>query len=116
MSNPARGTLRPAALFLTANILFGSGLFFHAFLYNFYLDRLGLTPTTMGHAAAALTAGGLLGLIPAGWIVDRVGARVGLLLAGAVCALRLAAGALAARPPAVSLSLALPAAGSPLWQ
>src|SRR5260370_13972970 len=114
MSNPARGTLRPAALFLTANILFGSGLFFHAFLYNFYLDRLGLTPTTMGHAAAALTAGGLLGLIPAGWIVDRVGARVGLLLAGAVCALGLAAGALPRLPATIYLAAALAGAGASL--
>ena len=54
-----------AIVFLAANVLFGSGLFFHAFLYNFYLDKLGMSPAVMGRAAAALTTGGLVTLLPA---------------------------------------------------
>src|SRR5204863_7533751 len=87
-----------AAVFLAANVLFGSGLFFHAFLYNFYLDKLSLSPTVMGQAAAALTTGGLVTLLPAGWIFDRLGARVSLMLGALICAVGLAAGAMTTVP------------------
>src|SRR5262245_23978485 len=97
-SQPERRIPASAILFLAANVLFGSGLFFHAFLYNFYLDKLGLSPTVMGRAAAALTTGGLLTLLPAGWIFDRLGARFSLLAGSFICAAGLAAGALTARP------------------
>jgi MFS family permease len=66
-------------LFFTGNALFGAGLFFHAFLYNFYLDALDFGEAVMGVAAAALTAGGLIALLPAGRVVDRWGARTTLL-------------------------------------
>ena len=38
----------PVALFFVANVLFGAGLFSHAFLYNFYLDELQLGESVMG--------------------------------------------------------------------
>src|SRR5438309_1409109 len=58
MSVATKGSSLPVVVFLAANVLFGSGLFFHSFLYNFYLNNLSLPPTVMGHAAAALGAGG----------------------------------------------------------
>src|SRR6185436_5163763 len=116
MTAPDRGLPRAAIVFLAANVLFGSGLFFHAFLYNFYLDKLGLSPVVMGHAAAALTAGGLVTLLPAGWVVDRIGARGGLLLAGSICAAGLAAGAVTAAPLAIYAAAAVAGAGNAFWR
>ncbi|MBI4503410.1 MAG: MFS transporter [Gemmatimonadetes bacterium] len=107
---------RSAIVFLAANVLFGSGLFFHAFLYNFYLDKLGWSPAVMGRAAAALTTGGLVSLLPAGWLVDRVGARWGLLLAGAIGAAGLAAGAVTTATVPIYLAAAVAGAGTALWR
>ena len=59
----------PVARCITGNVLFGGGLFIHAFLYNFHLEALHLDPQVMGYAAAALTAGGLVTLLPAGRLV-----------------------------------------------
>src|SRR5262245_34057502 len=101
--SPVRGVYsgmsRKLILFLCGNVLFGSGLFFHSFLYNFYLEALGQSPEIMGHAAAMLTAGGLAALLPAGRLVDRT--RPGLVLLGATFAGAggLGLGAVAAAPP-----------------
>jgi len=103
-------------MFLSANILFGSGLFFHAFLYNFYLDKLSLSPAVMGRAAAALTAGGLVALLPAGWLFDRLGARMSLMLGALVCAGGLAAGAITTAPAAAYVAAAVAGAGGALWR
>jgi MFS family permease len=78
-------------------VLFGAGLFAHAFLYNFYLERLGHGPAVMGGAAAALTAGGLTALAPAGLLVDRAGSRTAYLFACAAAAAGLLAGAFVER-------------------
>src|SRR5689334_16134123 len=109
-------TLAPAAIFLSANVLFGSGLFFHAFLYNFYLDKLSLSPAVMGRAAAALTTGGLVALLPAGWLFDRLGARMSLMLGALVCAGGLAAGAITTTPSAAYLAAAVAGSGGALWR
>src|SRR5512132_2493402 len=107
---------RVLVTFVTANVLFATGLIFHAFLYNFYLAALGLPADAWGRAAAALTLGGVLVLLPAGWIADRTTPRATLLAASVVLALGLAAGAVAASPPAVYGAAVLAGAGSGLWR
>jgi MFS family permease len=111
----AEGTGRLAPVF-GANVLFGAGLFAHAFLYNFYLQSLGHGAVVMGNAAAALTAGGLTALLPAGLIVDRAGPRRGYLLAAALAALGLALGALATGPLAVYAAAFVAGTGTATWR
>jgi DHA1 family multidrug resistance protein-like MFS transporter len=96
--------------------MFGGGLFFHAFLYNFYLTGLHFGPEVMGYAAAALTAGGLVALLPAGMLVDRLGARRALFSAGGMAALGLTLGALLATPLAIYGAAAIAGVGSGLWR
>src|SRR5438309_10795386 len=74
------------AAVIAGNLLFGTGLIFHAFLYNFYLDALHLPTEVMGHAAAALTAGGLVMLLPAGALTDRAGPKLSVTIDAAVLA------------------------------
>src|SRR3989454_894033 len=81
------------ALFIAGNVLFATGLIFHAFLYNFYIEALGLSADVMGHAASFLTAGSLTALIPAGLLADRVGPRATLLIGAVVLAVALSLGA-----------------------
>ena len=71
------------ALALTANMLFGAGLFAHAFLYNFYLADLGFGAVVMGTAAAAMTVGGVAALIPTGVLIDHWGIRRAYICAAA---------------------------------
>lgn len=106
----------PVMILLGGNVLFGTGLFFHAFLYNFYLETLGHNEVVMGLAAAALTAGGLAALVPAGRLVDRFGAR--RLLVGAVlsAATGLAAGALVERPVAICMAAFVAGLGTVTWR
>jgi MFS family permease len=103
-------------ILLGGNVLFGTGLFFHAFLYNFYLEALGHNEVVMGLAAAALTAGGLVALVPAGRLVDRFGA--GRLLVGAVLSatVGLAAGALVERPVAIYMAAFVAGLGTVTWR
>lgn len=103
-------------LFFGSNVLFGAGLFFHAFLYNFYLDRLGLGESVMGLAAAALTAGGLAALAPAGIVVDRLGVRAAYLSAVALAAAGLTAGAFVVRPLAIYAAAFVAGAGAAVWR
>lgn len=86
--------MRGAGGLLAANVVFAAGLIVHGFLYNFYISGLGFDPRTMGHAQAALIAGGLLAFLPAGRVTDRVGPRATLVLASLVTAGALAAGGL----------------------
>ncbi|MBI4540929.1 MAG: MFS transporter [Gemmatimonadetes bacterium] len=103
-------------LFFVANVLFAAGLFFHAFLYNFYLDALGLRESVMGLAAAALTAGGLASLAPAGIVVDRLGARAAYVAAAVLTALGLTAGAFVVRPLAICATAFIAGAGAAVWR
>lgn len=102
--------------YFAANALFAAGLFAHAFLYNFYLDALGLGEGAMGIAAAALTAGGLAALIPAGLVTDRYGPATTFLAAAAVCATGLALGGIVERPAAVYATAALAGLGTAAWR
>ncbi len=101
---------------IAGNVLFGTGLIFHAFLYNFYLDGLDFSAAVMGYAAAGLTAGGLSMLLPAGQLVDRVGAKYAAVLAGAVTTVGLALGAWVERPLPIYLAAGLAGAGGGLWR
>ena len=94
------------------NVLFGAGLFFHAFLYNFYLEAIGHAEAVMGYAAASLTAGALAALLPAGKLVDARGPRLVLCTGVMLGVLGLAAGALVAAPAAVYAAAALAGAGA----
>lgn len=113
---PVRGAVLRLALFFTANVLFGAGLFAHAFLYNFYLQGLALGPEVMGLAAAALTAGGLTALAPAGVIADRAGARRGYGIAALLGAAGLAAGAFVTAVPLILAAAFLSGAGAAGWR
>ncbi len=101
---------------LAANVGLATGLFVHAFLYNFYLESLGYTALHFGRAQAALTAGGLVALLPAGRLVDRLGARSLTLLATLLAALGLAASALAQREAAIYGASFLAGAGAASWR
>lgn len=102
--------------FFAANVLFGSGLFAHGFLYNFYLAELNAGPAAMGAAAAALTAGGLAALAPAGVLVDRTGPRRAYLLAAVVAAAGLMAGAFAESLYALYAAAFVAGAGTAAWR
>lgn len=104
------------AFFFVANVLFAAGLYGHAFLYNFYLEELGLGAGVMGRAAAALTAGGLAALVPAGMLVDRHGARAGYLAAALATVGGLAAGALATGATSVYGAAVMAGAGASSWR
>lgn len=116
MAVTRRGMVVRLALFVTGNVLFATGLIFHAFLYNFYLEALAFTPEVMGHAAAALTAGSLVTLIPGGLLADRTSPRTTLLLGAVILAAGLALGAMAATSAAVYGAAVLAGAGSGLWR
>ena len=112
----SRTPVPPVIRFIAGNLLFGTGLIFHAFLYNFYLDALRLTTVEMGRAAAALTAGGLIMLLPAGPLADRIGLRRTVTLAAVVLAVGLALGAIAASPIAIYGAALVAGAGSVMWR
>ena len=102
--------------FLAGNVLFGAGLFFHAFLYNFYIDHLGFDEAIMGTAAAALTAGGLVALLPAGRMVDKLGPRAAVAVAVLLATSGLVWGAVATTPITIYLAALLAGAGAGSWR
>ena len=106
------GGWRVVGVFFLANVLFGAGLFFHAFLYNFYLQSLGHPEGVMGIAAASLSAGGLAALVPAGWAVDRLGVRASYVGAAVVATLGLAAGAMVEAALPIYVASAVAGAGA----
>src|SRR5213080_1169048 len=116
MSASERRALGPVLSVIAGNVLFGTGLIFHAFLYNFYLDALHLSSAVMGYAASALAGGGLVTLLPAGTLTDRAGPRATVTTAAVVLAVGLALGAVAAAPLAVYAAAAVAGAGSGLWR
>jgi MFS family permease len=93
-------------------MFFGAGLFFHAFLYNFYLQGLGHDEGVMGLAAAAISAGGLAALIPAGLAVDRLGVKGTYMMAALTATAGLAAGALVEGPVPIFAAAAVTGAGA----
>jgi len=103
-------------LVIGANVVFGTGLFFHAFLYNFYLEALGHAETVMGNAAGALTLGGLIALLPAGRVTDRLSPKASLLLASLVVSAGLALGAFVETPGAIYAAAALAGMGGGAWR
>jgi MFS family permease len=107
---------RRLGIVLGGNVLFGTGLFFHAFLYNFYLEALGHDEAVMGLAAAALTAGGLIALVPAGRLIDRFGAVPLLLGAVLLAFVGLAAGAVAVRPGGICAAAFAAGLGTVTWR
>ncbi len=107
---------RALGLLFGGNVLFAAGLFFHAFLYNFYLDALGHSEAVMGYAAASLTAGGLAALLPAGKLVDKLGSRVVLCGAVFLGAAGLGLGAMVTRPSLVYAAALAAGAGTGAWR
>ena len=107
---------RALGLLFGGNVLFAAGLFFHAFLYNFYLDALGHSEAVMGYAAASLTAGGLAALLPAGKLVDKLGSRVVLCAAVFLGAVGLGAGAIVTRPSLVYAAALVAGGGTAAWR
>ena len=116
MSGSQPGSRAALTVVLLSNVLFAAGLFSHALLYNFYLESLGLSAIVFGNAAAALTAGGLLALIPAGLLVDRVGPRAAYQAAGVLLAAGLATGALATTPLAIYGCALIAGMGTAVWR
>jgi DHA2 family methylenomycin A resistance protein-like MFS transporter len=115
-AGPVGGRTTTIVLFFAANVLFGSGLYFHAFLYNFYIEGVGHAENVMGVAAAAISAGGLLALIPAGQLIDRMGAGAAYVSAACVAAIGLATGAIVTAPTAIYLAAAVAGAGAGAWR
>jgi MFS family permease len=107
---------RPLALFFAGNVCLAAGLFVHAFLFNFYLRDLGLPASAMGHQAAAITLGGLLALLPAGLVIDRVGLRPALFGAVIVATAGLTLTALARRPATIYPAAMLIGLGAATWR
>ncbi|HEY2825639.1 MAG TPA: hypothetical protein VGI83_08850, partial [Gemmatimonadales bacterium] len=109
------GWKRLALLFL-GNVLFASGLAFHAFLYNFYLDGLHHTTIVMGRAAAVWSFAGLLALLPAGRGVDRWGAKPVIMVAASCACAGLAWGAVAGAPLTIYLASAMAGVAAVAWR
>lgn len=108
--------LRRLIPFFTANIFFAAGIGFHAFLYNFYLEGLKLSPAIMGRTAATWSLGGLLVLLPVGRSVDRWGPKPVLVAAALVAAIGLAWGAIAADPMTIYIASAITGAAGVSWR
>ena len=102
--------------FFAANALFASGLGFHAFLYNFYLEGLGHSPVEMGRAAATWSFGGLLVLLPVGRSVDKWGPKPVIVLAAVLAGMGLAWGAFATSTLPIYLASALAGAAGVSWR
>ena len=75
---------RPFWIFFLASLVFVLGISMYFFLYSVFLVNLGYTEAQIGRIAAALTAGTLVGAVPAGMIASSVGIR-GLLLVSIPC-------------------------------
>lgn len=103
-------------MLMGANVGAATGLFVHAFLYNFYLSGLGHGPVAMGWAQASLAAGGLVGLLPAGRLVDRIGARDTALVGTLLLGLGLAIGAFTESIVPVCLAAAMAGGGTAAWR
>lgn len=114
--NERSGAHGALARFFGANILFAAGLFAHAFLYNFYLESVGAGAALMGGAAASLTAGGLVALVPAGRVVDRHGPGSAYVAGAILAATGLIWSAWVSSPAAVYATGFLAGAGTSAWR
>jgi len=72
---------RDFLLFLSASVLFDFGEFVFFLLYNIYLLECGFDEKFIGQAAAVLTAGTFIGVIPAAAITHRAGLRNTIIIA-----------------------------------
>lgn len=106
----------PVVVLIAANVIFGLGLFFPAFLYNFYIEQLHLSEAVMGHAAAALMGGGLVALLPAGWLVDRVGPKLVVVNAALITTVGLALSAVVTDRMTIYGAAAVAGVGSGMWR
>src|SRR5215469_2610001 len=70
---------RNARLYLLSNTLQAATAGAAGVLYTLYLASLGYGTDFIGLVAVVATIGGGLGIIPAGWLVRRVGWRTGLI-------------------------------------
>ena len=61
--------------FLASSFLFNLGLFTIVLLYNLYLLEIGFREDAVGRIAAAHTAGSVAGILPAAWVIGRLGPR-----------------------------------------
>jgi MFS family permease len=114
--NERSGANGALARFFGANIMFAAGLFAHAFLYNFYLESVGAGAALMGGAAASLTAGGLVALIPAGRLVDRRGPGSAYVAGAVLAATGLIWSAWVSSPAGVYATGFLAGAGTSAWR
>ncbi|MGH6691412.1 MAG: MFS transporter, partial [Gammaproteobacteria bacterium] len=80
------------------------------------LQELALGAAVMGVAAASLTAGGLTALVPAGILVDRVGARAAFFIAVVLACAGLATGAIVANRAAIYAAAFVAGAGTAVWR
>jgi predicted MFS family arabinose efflux permease len=61
--------------FLASSFLFNLGVFTIVLLYNLYLVDLGFREDAIGRIAAAHTSGSVAGILPAAWVMRRLGPR-----------------------------------------
>ena len=66
--------------FLGASFFYTFGMFIYFFLFNLYLIDLGYKEKFVGWTTGALALGGILGILPAGFLNQRFGIRKGLLI------------------------------------
>ncbi len=95
------GLDRNFLIFLFASGLFDLGEFIFFLLYNLYLTDLGFNEKLLGRIASAMTAGSLIGIVPAVALVHRWGLRPALVLAIAGASACSALRAVASGPPSL---------------
>jgi MFS family permease len=96
-----QGLDRNFLIFLFASGLFDLGEFIFFLLYNLYLTDLGFNEKLLGRIASAMTAGSLIGIIPAAALVHRWGLRPALVLAIAGASACSALRAVVSGPPSL---------------
>jgi len=72
MANAPRGQFW---IFLFASIFFNTGFSIFYFLFNIYLLGFGWTERSLGLIGSLMAVGSILGTLPAGWLVERIGLR-----------------------------------------
>jgi predicted MFS family arabinose efflux permease len=92
MRKPLAGFGRPFWIFLFSENLYDCGLYVFVLLYNLYLLDLGYREDFLGYMTSAMTAGSILGTLPAAFIARRFGMKSVLICGSAtvacLCALR----------------------------
>ena len=101
--------------FLGSTVFYNTGLFVFFLLYNLYLMDLGFDEDFLGRVAAAMTLGSIAGALPAGWLANRVGLRLTILLCFLLTAAVLAARSLVIGEAALVGTAFAGGAASALW-